>query len=120
MTITGVDRHYDEPPASVDISSGECAFPLMMEATQGELVSTCLDMSKTRSIGYVIVIDAAGQGTQAQNYAKFAALMDNLETAIEALTIANFIDYEITTTGDYPIGGSNYWAIVATLTARST
>jgi len=120
MTVTGVDRHYDEPPASVDISAGECAFPTMPDAARGEQVSTCVYQSMTRSIGYVIIVEATGQGTQPQNYAKLAALMDNLETALNALApgTVNFIEYEISTTGNYPVGGSEYWAIVATITAR--
>lgn len=120
MTVTGVDRHYDFPPASVDLSAGECAFPTMPGADQGELVSTCINMSKSRGVGYVIIIDATGQGTPEQNYAKIASLMDNLETALDGLTVANFIDYTISTTGNYPIGDSDYWAIVADITVRET
>ena len=119
MTVSGVDRHYDAPPESVDISAGECAFPLMPESNQGELLSSCVNMSKTRSIGYVIIIEAVGQGTNAQNYAKIAALMDNLETALDALTVSNFVDYGIGSTADYLIGGSAYWALVAQITMRS-
>ena len=120
-TVTGVERHYDEPPASVDISAGECAFPTMPDAGRGEQVSTCIEQSKVRNIGYVIIVEAGGQGTQAQNYAKLAALMDNLETALDALApgTVNFIEYEISTTGNYPVGKSDYWAIVATITTSS-
>ena len=126
MTVNGVARHYDEPPASIDLSDSlfvkkaYCAFPTMPSANQGDLVSTCINMSKSRSIGYVVIVEAAGQGTQAQNYTKLASLMDNLETALDGLTIANFIDYEITTTGNYPLGDSEYWAIVANITVRET
>lgn len=119
MTVTGVDRHYDEPPASIDISDGECAFPLMPSTEQGDYVSTCINMSKARSVGYVIVVDGTGQGTQAQNYGKLAALMDNLETALDGLN-QNFIQYSITTTGDYLIGDSAYWAIVADITVTES
>lgn len=121
MTVTGVDRHYDEPPASVDISAGECAFPLMPSGDRGEHVFSCVHSAKSRSIGYVIIVEAAGQGTQAQNYAKLAALMDNLETALDALTPGtfNFLDYTISTTGNYLVGDSAYWAIIAEIIVRS-
>jgi len=120
MTVTGVDRHYDFPPGSVDLSKGYAAFPLMPSSVMGERVSTCINQSKTRSIGYVVIVEATGQGTQEQNYDKLAAAMDNLEAALDALTPAtiNFLDYEMTTTGDYLIGSSAYWAVVATITAR--
>lgn len=120
MTVTGVTVHYDQPPASVDIASGPCAFPTMPNAERGEMITSCVAMSKTRAIGYVIIVDAAGQGTQAQNYGKLAALMDNLETALDALTPGtfNFLEYSTTTTGNYLIGDSAYWAIVASITVR--
>ena len=120
LTVTGVDRYYDEPPASIDISAGEAAFLTMPDSSRGEQISTCINQSKTRSIGFVIIVDAAGQGTQAQNYGKLAALMDSLETSLDALApgTVNFIEYEIGTTGNYSLGGSDYWAIIATITAR--
>jgi hypothetical protein len=119
MIVTGVTRHYNEPPASIDISE-VAAFPLMPSAERGEMITSCVDMSKMRTMGYVIVIDATGQGTQAQNYGKLAALMDNLETALDALTPSsfNFIEYSITTTGNYLLGDSSYWAIMANITER--
>jgi len=121
MTVANVSRHYDYPPASVDIAgaNNNCAFPLMHESARGEQVSTCVNQSKTRSIGYVVIVEATGQGTQAQNYAKLAAAMDNLETALDGLApdTVNFITYDITTTGNYPVGDSEYWAVVATITA---
>jgi len=120
MTVTGVARHYDEPPASIDISAGYCAFPTMPDGARGEQVSTCITQSKTRSIGYVVIIEATGQDTTPKNYDKLATVMDNLETAIDGLAPAtvNFVEYEISTTGNYPVGGSEYWAVVATITAR--
>jgi hypothetical protein len=120
MTVTGVTRHYDEVPASVDIATGPCAFPTLPSAERGEMITSCVDMSKTRMIGYVIIVEASGQGTQAQNYGKFAALMDALETALDALTPTtfNFIEYSITTSGNYLIGDSAYWAIIANITER--
>jgi hypothetical protein len=121
LTITGVDRKYDEPPASIDISDGVAAFPEMPSGDRGEQVATCAALGKSRAIIYVIIVEAAGQGTQAQNYAKLAALMDNLETALDSLqdSIVNFVEYEITTTGNYPLGQSEYWAIVASVTGSS-
>ena len=120
MTVTGVTLHYDEPPQSVDISEGYCAFPTMPDASRGEQVSTCINNSKLRSIGYVIILEATGQSIQSDNYGALAAVMDNLETAIDGLAPAtvNFVEYEISTTGNYPVGGSEYWAVVATITAR--
>jgi hypothetical protein len=120
MTVSGVSRHYDEPPASIDIATGPAAFPTMPDSGRGAMVTTCVDMSKVRNIGFVILVDATGQGTQSQNYGKLAALMDALETSLDGLTPGtfNFIEYSITTTGNYSLGGSEYWAIIASITER--
>lgn len=120
LTVSGVTRHYDEPPASLDLTAGAVAFPTMPNGERGEMVTSCADMSKTRSMGYVIVLIPTGQGTQAQNYARLAALMDALEDALDALTptMFNFIEYSISTTGNYPVGSSDHWAIIANITER--
>ena len=120
MTVTGVGRHYDEPPQAVDLSDGYAAFPTLADSARSEQFSTCVNNSKSRSIGYVVIVEATGQDTAKSNYGKIAAVMDNLETALDALAPGtfNFIEYEITTTGNYPIGGQEYWAVVASITAR--
>jgi hypothetical protein len=121
ISVTGVTRHYDEPPASIDIATGPAAFPTMPDASRGDMITSCVDMSKNRNIGFVIIVEATGQGTQAQNYGKLAALMDALETALDALTpsVFNFVEYTIGTNGNYLLGDSAYWAIVADITVRA-
>lgn len=119
LSITGVTRHYDEPPASVNTADLPAAFPMLPSGTLGERLTTCINDSKTRSMQFVIIIEAVGQGTQAQNYARIAALMDNLETALDALTTANFTDYEITANTTVAVAGNEFWSIVADVTMRS-
>ena len=119
LSVSGVDRAYKFPPASVDISNGYASFPTMPDSSRGEQVSTCIDNSKIRNIGYVVIIEATGQDIQEDNYLKLAAVMDNIETALDGLTTtANIIEYELTTSGNYLIGDSAYWAVIANITAR--
>ena len=119
LSVSGVDRAYKFPPASVDISNGYASFPTMPDSSRGEQVSTCIDNSKIRNIGYVVIIEATGQDIQEDNYLKLAAVMDNIETALDGLvTTANIIEYELSTSGNYLIGDSAYWAVIANITAR--
>lgn len=119
LSVTGVVRKYNFPPPSVDITNGYAAFPTMPDSSRGEQVSTCINNSKIRNIGYVVIIEAVGQSIQADNYGKLAAALDNLETALDGLTAtANFVEYDLTTTGNYLIGDSAYWAVIANITAR--
>ena len=119
MTVAGVNKHFDYPPQSIVAADLPVAFPLMPSGILGERVMSCIDGNKTRAIGYVICVEAVGLDVQSLNYGKLAELMDNLETALDALTIANFIDYEISATAGYAVAGNTYWAIVAEIRGRS-
>jgi hypothetical protein len=118
--ITGVTRFYDEPPASLSTADLPAAFPLMPSGVLGERVTSCVDDSKTRLMDYVICVEAAGQGTQAQNYAALAAIMDSLEDKLDALTTANFTDYEIAANTTFAVADIPYWSIVASVSMRSS
>lgn len=119
MSVTSVAKHYDFPPLSLSAGDLPAAFPLMPVSGQGEPLATCLDLSKTRSIGYVICVEALGLDIQELNYGKMAALMDKLETALDALAIANFIEYDIITTTEFGVGKNNFWSIVADIRTRN-
>lgn len=112
LTVTGVSKYYDEPPASVDLSNGYAAFPLMPNGTRENLFSSCINQAKTRRMFYVVVLFPTGQSTQAAKYSVLGTVMDNLETALDGLTY-NFVKYSLETTGNYPLGTSQYWAVVA-------
>lgn len=118
LTVSGVATHYNAPPPSVDLADGPAAFPMLPAGERGEPVGTCADMSKARRMTYVIVVAPVAQGTNAEQYAKLAALMDALETALDGLTVTNFVEYTIAARADYAIGDAMHWAIVADVTGR--
>ena len=123
LAITGVTRHYDEPPGSVQTADLPCAFPHMPQGGLGEKSLSCWDSNKVRSMDFVILIEPVGQGTQAQNYGAIAALMDNLEAKLDDLelsqggTLANFLEYDIGAQ-IVTLGQNDYWGIVANVRAR--
>ena len=122
MTITGVTRHYDNPPLSLNTADLPAAFPLWPGADMLDLPFSCLDTGRTRTIGFVVCIEPSGQGTSALTYARFAALMDNLETAINTAftTSVNFYTYSMSTLPNYPVGDNDYWSILVTISIMST
>lgn len=123
INVTGVMQHFDEPPRQLLTAQLPAAFPLMPSGALGEKSLSCYDTNKTRSIGYVVCIEAVGQGTQPQNYGQLAAMMDNVETAFDGLeksqggTLANFIEYEVGAE-IFEVAGGTFWAIVSTINAR--
>ena len=122
MTVTSVTRHYDEPPESLSTADLPAAFPLWPSADFLDMPTSCIDTGKTRTIGFVICIEPQGQATNAINYAQFAALMDNLETAINTAfsTTVNFYTFTLSTLPNYRVADLEYWSIVAQITIMAT
>jgi len=120
MTVSGVTVHKGYPPASIQPSDLPLAFLELPSAGLGEYVVSCMLNNKTRSMRYVICLEAAGLGTQEANYDLIASAMDNLETALDTAlsTTANFYTYEMEV-GSYAVANNNYWAIITTVSIRS-
>jgi len=117
-TVTGVTRHYDYPPESLDTADLPAAFPIWPSANFLDMPTSCVDTGKTRSIGFIVCTEASGQATSKLKYAQFAALMDNIEAALATAlsTIEYFYTYDMTTLPNYPVGDNTYWAIATTVT----
>ena len=118
-SVTGVTRHFDEPPQSLKTADLPAAWPMLPSGEMGGYVTTCDDgKSKTRNINFIIAIEPAGQGTNATNYAQIAGLMDALETVLDAdSTFVYPLEYTITS-GPVLVAGNTYWAITASINGR--
>jgi hypothetical protein len=124
LTVTGVTRHYDEPPGSLDTADLPAAFPTLMTAGLPGFEVSCRLQNKSRTIGFIVCLEPFAQGTNAQNYALLATMLDNLETAFDGLSdahtdISNFVDYTMNA-GVYTVAGTDYWSIVCELESRGT
>ena len=118
-TVSGVTRHYDEPPQSLQTADLPAAWPMLPSGEMLGDVSTCADgKNKTRSIELVIAIEPVGQGTNPTNYGQIAALADAIETTLDADSTFIFpLEYSIAS-GIRPVAGNNYWTISAQITGR--
>ncbi len=117
LSITGVNE-LTTPPESIDTTNLPIGFPNLPTGGRPELLMSCHGNNKARSIQYIVIVEATGQDTIANNYGQLAALMDNIETELDGLVpgTVNFIEYEATTSGNFPVGESEYWAIVYDIT----
>jgi len=120
MTVSGVLVHKGYPPASIQPSDLPLAFIELPSAGLGDYIVSCIDNNKTRSMRYIICLEAAGLGTQEANYDLIAGAMDNLEDSLDTAlsTTANFYTYEMAA-GTYTVAGTDYWAIITTVSIRS-
>lgn len=119
MIVVGVARHYDNPPASIDTADFPCAFPMLPTGDRTNFLYSCDALNKLRRCEYVVAVEAAGQGDMSQNTEAVIPLMDNLETALDALSVMVFIEYVITA-GTITVAGHEYWAITANITGRNS
>jgi hypothetical protein len=118
LSVSGVKRHYDEPPQAISTADLPALYIQAPGGSMPGWTVSCRASNKTRSITVVILVEPVGQGTNKQTFAASPALADALETALDALTVTNFIEYDLTIGAGVEIAGIVYWAIVATVRGR--
>lgn len=117
LTVTGVNRSYTYLPATLGAALPASFVDLPAAGRNAEFASTCVGGGKTRTVQLVVCIEAINQDRAPQNYAATVTMMDNMETALDALrsTSPMIIDYEISA-GARGVGDTTYWSAIATVT----
>lgn len=120
LSITGVKRQYTYQPNTLNTADLPASFPQMpgLEyAAGGEWASTCEDTSKVHTGTLVVAVEAAGQDMTTKAFNACVTMQDNLATALDAWTAPAYLDYS-TSFQPVNIGGVDYWAVRAVVTAR--
>lgn len=112
LSVTGVTAAKTSPPNAVNTADLPLSFPTLPNGERREAITSCVAGSKARRMGFVILLEPVGQNTNAVNYGLLGAQMDNLETALDALTATNFLEYEMRAV-IMPFGAAEFWAIEA-------
>ena len=119
LTVTGIKTAYDHPVLSVPSANLPAFIPLNFGVTATDPRNRlCAGKEKVRTADLMIAVEAIGQGKPDATYADYQTLSDALETALDAMTVVNFLSYELRTTTQNEISGLGYWGIVATVTGR--
>lgn len=106
------------PPLSVATADLPLSFPALPRATQAPVVFTGGERWAAITVDLVVLTEAAGQATLPENYAQAVAMMDALHEGIAALDIGRArLSWSIQLS-QYPVGGVNYWAVIATVEGR--
>lgn len=108
LSVTGVTTRKT-PPTSLGTSDLPALWPELPAVARNTLLVTCLAENKQRRMILHLAIEPLGQNTQAGNYTNAIALLDHLETALDAWTLTNFLDYDIALSADIQIGAVFYW-----------
>lgn len=119
LAPTGVKRVYAQRPDSLTTADLPAAWPMLPGVERGAPITTCTDLSKTRTLGYMVAYQPIGQDTGAANLEAIAVFVDRLETAFDGLTVMEFIEYTIDTTAEINVAGVNYFGLTCTITGRN-
>ena len=112
LSIGGVaERHKQGPPASVQRLPCQYAnFP------SGDRPAVAKDTKwATKRVDLVVLVEAAGQGTQPQNFDATIRMMDALETALDGLAAGKTKPTWSMRLSQEMVAGSAYWGVVATV-----
>ena len=119
LSPTGITRVYAQRPDSLTTADLPAAWPMLPVVDRGEPITTCVDLSKVRTLGYMVAHNPIGQDIPAENLEALATLVDNLETAFDAIDEMEFIEYRIETTAEIEVAGVNYYGLSCELTGRN-
>ena len=119
-SITGVTRQYTYAPdalSTADLPASWIRLP-GGGTNLGTLASQCSNTGATRAVELVVCLEPVNQDTTSANHAAAITMMDNVETALDALgahgaALGNVI-LEYTLAGQGVIvGGVPFWSVVA-------
>jgi len=120
LTVTGVTRKYtDGPPQALNTADLPSQWVEVPAGDQSPIaVGTGSNLSEM-SCDLVIAYEAAGQGQDAAtNFSGLVDLMDNLVTALRALSLGIVRPSWSIRQGIIARAGGDYWGIVTTVTTR--
>ena len=121
LTITGVERTWTSTPESIGTADLPAQFIRLPDGEAAYAPDDCISTGKTRNIELVVCIEPAALEVAKQNFADTIAMMDYIETALDAWNAAQnsmLFSYSISTSGNAPvfIGDTAYWAVIAAIT----
>ena len=122
ITITGVKRYFDGPPAGVETADLPCAFPRAVEGEGGPLTVQATGGWPAFRGQLVVVVEPTAQDTSPLNHAKVVDLVDAISTSLRAITPTNAkmlgrgpINWTVTLSSNEVVGERQYWALVTTV-----
>ena len=117
ITITGVTKKHAYIPVKVSTASLPASFVrLPGGGINGETLTTCADDGKSRTVELVVILEPMGQQRPSKNFSLTVTMMDNMETALDALgDFMPMVSYEIRAEG-VAVGDAVHWGIIATIT----
>lgn len=115
LTITGVTRHYDNPPLSLNTADLPAAWPSIFSGGYDGYEWSCNELNETYSMSFVVACEAVNQSRMPENYELMIDIADNLRTALNGITSMLFIRPLSIQAATVTVAGNNYYGLVATV-----
>lgn len=119
LSITGVNRAYDEPPKALNTADLPASWVQLPEGEEGPLTFQTHGGWPILRADLVVALEAVGQERQAQNFSDTVTMMDSMSTALRGVTVGSTLGKgPINWTmrqAIIPVADVDYWAVVASV-----
>jgi len=118
VTLASATRTFAYPPETINTADMPAQWVGLPQGDSPDIISAVNIRNKTRTVDLIVAVSPYGQDTQKQRFDTAVTVMDEIETALDALTTMNFMSYTMRMTTEVQAGQLGYWAVVATVTGR--
>jgi len=124
LSVTGVTRQYEGPPASLNNADLPASFPEDYQFTQEPLTFKAHGGMMTFYCTFTIACEPAGLGTNLTNFNQTVTIGNNLDGALRAAlaTIGQgSLKWDIRSgvrAGPISVAGNDYWGIRCSIEAK--
>ena len=122
IVITGIQRRFLGPPASVATADLYCSFPRAVEGEEAPVTTQASGGWPTFRVQLVIILVPIAQDTSPLNHAKVVDMIDNISTALRGVTPSDTlhlgrgpISWTTVLSSNEVVGDVQYWALVTTV-----
>lgn len=118
LSVSGVTRQYDYPPASLNAADLPASFVLLPSGDDAAVTFQAGGGWPTLRADLVVALAAVGQDVQEQNYDDAVAMMDSLAAALRDADLARSPLSWTLTTEVLMIAGKAFWCVRAVVEGR--
>jgi len=120
ISVTGVTRVFDNPPASLGTADLPAMWPGLPRAEEPAMTFKSNGGWPALFCDLIIAIEPVAQNTQSANYTATLTAKDNLTSALRSATTIGRagLRWSITANAQVDVAGTPYWAVIATVEGR--
>ena len=115
LTITGVERMYDYPPASLNTADLPAAWVQLPRGDEQVMTFQAGGGWPAMTADLIVATEPAAQSMQSSNHDAMVAMMDAVSTALRAAKFAKGTHSWSIKSARITVAGIDYWGVVVTV-----